>query len=204
MNSVVRPQVFDDFGATERVLSMIRNAQLSGDTRAIPEQLFGLIGKVIVQPAVEMIIIDRDKGCYIMQRRPENESSAWGAGLLHIPGGFLKPVPGPASVLSTAQWMAAEELGIHSLNYIAGPLAVYRWPMEAHEYANPISLLYVFEAQGIRTEGEGVVEFSLGDIPERSSLIKGHGGDVHYKLLRVFTAAHDKDFNVPCIDLNMD
>lgn len=202
VNNLSRPQVYDDYGSTDRVLRMIRSAQLLGDNRAIPEQLFELIGKIVVQPAVEMIILT-DDDTYLLQKRSADDCGSFGAGLLHIPGGFLKPVPGPVSVLASAQWMASVELGVHHLDYIAGPLAVYRWPMETHEYANPISMLYGFQAQGIRTEGSGVVEFPMSALPKREEIICGHGGDVHYELLKIFQKAHGQNFQVPCIDLNM-
>ena len=190
-----------DLATTNRVLATIRAAQLSGDRRAIPDEIFEEVGKIVVQPCVEVIVVDGGKYC--LQRRSKDDSGNFGEGRLHIPGGFLKPVNGAGSVACDARWMAHTECGFQDLQYIAGPVAIYRWPMETHKYANPVSLAYVFEPCGIKQQKEGLAWFDIGVLPDRQEVIDGHGGEVHLAILRVFFDSYKKNFQCPCVDLDM-
>lgn len=193
-----------DVEATARTLRTLAEKQRGGDRRVAPQELFFGLKETTVEPAIELVIIDSE-GKYCLQRRPPGES-VWGAGKLHIIGGFLKASPKYPTIMSDGLWMAREECDFENVSYVAGPIAIYRWQNpEEHPFGHPVSMLYVAKMEGPLPNRDDLVWFEPGTVPAEREMIQGpggHGGRIHFMLLRAFNRAALRNFDCACIDLN--
>lgn len=114
--------------ANRKVVSgVVQELKRFEPTPNLPLEVWKAIGRLVVQPAVEVVIEDQHGGT-LLTRRKDQHWDGW-----HVPGGFMSP---GESIQEACTRTALRELGADvKLNEV---LDVVAWP--SHPYAATVSL----------------------------------------------------------------
>jgi hypothetical protein len=190
----------EDVGNAVEVIRSVTARMMTGEPRVAPLALHESMQGATVQPAIEAIIVNRERTKYALHKRPPDEKN-FGPNRLHILGGFLKPNRHGVSMTETAREMAQKEMGLQDIEFVAGPIAVYQWTRGIeHPIGWPNSQVYVFEAVGEIPNRDDTVWFNIDELPTEDQSMVGFAGKLHTDFLRVFQE-WAKSPAQPCRDL---
>ncbi len=199
----------DDLRATVRTLKGVSNQLEQGNDRALPgshqdpdTDVYGAVYRVVQQPAAEGIIFDPDTRKYYLARRIPGQQD-FGAGKVHIFGGWLKPYLADVSPMSYLCDTGRNELGT-DFEYLAGPIFTYAWQRNEHPVGFPLSMGYVIKPTriGKLNDDRTGLWYDVGDLPTQDEMIRGRAGELHFMFLRAFFKWVRAGGTIPCIDLN--